>query len=178
MPNRDTGATHPYTRAEISIVQNKQEKLKMPIHLAARTVLAATALLFALAGCSVLRPNAHLAAFSTQMTGSNQVPRVATAATGRADAVLNKETGLLRWKLSFTGLSGPATAGHFHGPAAIGTTGNIALAFKGAVKSPLEGRATLTAAQAADLLAGKWYVNIHTAAHPGGEIRGQLILRE
>jgi hypothetical protein len=42
----------------------------------------------------------------------------------------------------------------------------------------MEGRATLTAAQAADLLAGKWYVNIRTAAHPGGEIRGQMILRE
>ena len=150
----------------------------MHFYLAMRSVLATTAMAFVMAGCSVLQPDAHLAAFSTQMTGLNQVPPVATPATGRVDAVLDKNTRLFRWKLSFTGLSGPATAGHFHGPAVIGANANSALPFKGPVKSPLEGRATLTPAQAADLLAGKWYVNIHTAAHPGGEIRGQMILRE
>lgn len=150
----------------------------MRYYLTARTALTAAVIVFAMAGCSVLQPDAHLAAFSTQMTGMNEVPPVATPATGRVDAVLDKNTRLLRWKISFTGLSGPATAGHFHGPAAIGANASIALPFKGAVKSPLEGQATLTPAQATDLLTGKWYVNIHTAAHPGGEIRGQMILRE
>lgn len=130
------------------------------------------------AGCSVLQPDAHLAAFSTQMTGLNLVPPVATPATGRLYALLDKNTGLLRWKLSFRGLSGPATDGHFHGPAAIGANANIALPFKGTLKSPMEGRATLTPAQASALLAGKWYVTLHTTAHPDGELRGQLILRE
>lgn len=150
----------------------------MRFYPAVRTVLATTTLVFAMVGCSVLAPDAHLAAFSTQMTGLNLVPPVATPATGRVHAVLDKNTLLLRWKLSFSGLSGPATAGHFHGPAAIGANANIALPFKGPVKSPLQGQATLTPTQAADLLAGKWYVNIQTAAHPGGEIRGQVILRE
>ncbi len=150
----------------------------MRFYFAVRTVLATTVMSFAMAGCSVLQPDAHLAAFSTQMTGQNEMPPVGTPATGHVDALLNKNTGLFRWKVSFTGLNGPATGGHFHGPAAIGSNANIALPFKGAVKSPLDGQATLTPAQAADLLAGKWYVNIHTAAHPGGEIRGQMILRE
>ena len=120
-----------------------------------------------------------MAAFRTQMTGLNQVPRVATPGTGQLAAVLDKNTLLLRWKLlSLSGLSGPATAGHFHGPAAIGSNANIALPFKGQIKSPSEGQATLTPTQATDLLAGKWYVNVHTAAHPAGEIRGQMILRE
>lgn len=128
--------------------------------------------------CSVLRPDAELAAFSAQMTGLNEVPRVATAASGHVYAVLNKDSGLLRWKLTFSGLSGPATAGHFHGPAVVGANAGVVLAFKGPVKSPLEGQATLTPAQAADLLAGKWYANIHSAAHPGGEVRGQMVLRD
>ena len=150
----------------------------MSFYLAVRAVLATTVITFAMAGCSVLPRDGHLAAFSTQMTGLNQVPPVATPATGRLDAVLDKNTRLLRWKLSFRGLSGPATAGHFHGPALIGAHANITLPFTGPPRSPLEGQATLTAAQAADLLAGKWYVSIHTATHPGGEIRGQLILRD
>ena len=145
-----------------------------------RTCFSTAGLGLVLAGCSVLKPdpNAHLAAFSTQMTGLNEVPVVATAATGRVDAVLDKNTRLLRWKMSFNNLSGPATAGHFHGPAAIGSNASITLPIKEALKSPLEGRATLTSTQAADLLAGKWYANIHTAAHSAGEIRGQMILRE
>jgi hypothetical protein len=51
----------------------------------------------------------------------------------------------------------------------------VALGISNAGESPVQGRAVLTAAQAADLLAGKWYVNLHTAANPGGELRGQVI---
>jgi hypothetical protein len=60
----------------------------------------------------------------------------------------------------------------------IGANANATLAFKLPVKSPVDGRATLTPAQAADLLSGKWYVSIETSAHPRGEIRGQMMLRE
>ncbi|WP_332776054.1 CHRD domain-containing protein [Polaromonas sp.] len=139
-------------------------------------VLGAASLIFLLGGCTMMRGGPNLVAFTTQLRGANEVPPVATHATGQVDAVLNKDTNLFRWKLSYSGLSGPATAGHFHGPAAIGQIAGISLPFKG-VMSPMDGQATLTAAQAADLLAGKWYANIHTAAHPGGEIRGQMTPR-
>ena len=147
-----------------------------------RTVYACivgTALAVLLAACSVLRPDdADLAAFSTQLTGSNEVPPVVSTASGRLYAVLNTQTRLLRWKLDFYGLHGTATAGHFHGPAAMGLNARALIVFNGPLKSPLEGRATLNPAQAADLLAGKWYVNLKTSTHPAGEIRGQLTLRE
>jgi hypothetical protein len=146
--------------------------------LVTRSLLAAVALALSMTGCATRQPDAHLAAFSTQLTGMNQVPAVGTSATGIAYGMLDKNTLLFRWKLSFTGLSGPATGAHFHGPAVIGTNANSTISLKTPVKSPLEGQATLTPAQATDLLTGKWYLSIKTSAHPRGEIRGQMILQE
>ena len=80
----------------------------------------------------------------------------------------------LTWKGNYSGLSGPATMAHFHGPAEPGKNAGVAVPITPST-SPFENSANLTDAQAADLLAGRWYVNVHTAAHPGGEIRGQLV---
>jgi hypothetical protein len=79
----------------------------------------------------------------------------------------------LSWKLNYSGLSGPATAAHFHGPAEPGKNAGVAVPISNTA-SGSEGSATLTDAQAADLTAGKYYINVHTAANPGGEIRGQV----
>ncbi len=141
-------------------------------------VLVAAAALAALAGCGMMPPSqSNQLTFTTQMRGANEVPANTSNASGQVDAVLNKDTNVLRWQLSYAGLSGPATAGHFHGPAPVGANAGIALPFDGAMASPMRGHATLTPAQAADLVAGKWYANIHTARYPGGEIRGQMTLR-
>jgi hypothetical protein len=140
--------------------------------------LAPVALLLGLTACSVMKPDPHLSAFTTQLTGANEVPTVNTSASGRVDAVLNKDTGLFRWRLTYSGLSGPATAAHFHGPAAIDRNAAPSLSMTQPLSSPNQGRATLSPEQAADLLAGRWYANIHTATHPGGEIRGQMTLVE
>ena len=108
------------------------------------------------------------------LTGKSEVPPTTSAATGTADVDYDAATKKLTWKLSYSGLSGPATAAHFHGPAEPGKNAGVAVAIPNAGSNPAEGSATLTDAQAADLLAGKYYVNIHTAANPGGEIRGQV----
>ena len=132
-----------------------------------------------LAGCGMMKGmgSANTVAMSTQLRGSNQVPPNASQGTGSVDAVLNKDTNLLRWKVNYSGLSGPATAGHFHGPAASNANAGVVLGWANPISSPLEGSATLTPAQAADLVAGRWYANIHTAANPGGELRGQMTVR-
>jgi hypothetical protein len=103
-----------------------------------------------------------------------EVPPGTSAATGTADMDYDAATRKLTWKVTYSGLSGPATAAHFHGPAEAGKNAGVAVAIPNAGTSPVEGSATLTDAQAADLMAGKYYVNIHTAANPGGEIRGQV----
>ncbi|UUZ76197.1 CHRD domain-containing protein [Polaromonas sp. P1(28)-13] len=143
------------------------------ISLAAITVVA----LAAMTGCGMMSRQSNLVAFSTQLRGANEVPAVASQGSGSVDAVLNKDTNLFRWKISYTGLTGPATAGHFHGPAAIGVNAGVAVPWSSPMRSPMEGSATLTPAQAADLMAGRWYANIHTAANPGGELRGQMTVR-
>lgn len=131
----------------------------------------------AMTGCGMMNQPSNMVALSTQLRGANQVPPNASTASGSVDAVFNKDTNLLRWKVSYTGLSGPATAAHFHGPAAIGANAGVVLGWPAPITSPMDGSATLTSAQAADLLAGRWYANVHTAAYPAGEIRGQMTVR-
>ena len=108
------------------------------------------------------------------LNGKSEVPANASAGTGTADIDYDAATKKLSWKLTYSGLSGPATAAHFHGPAEAGKNAGVAVAIPNAGTSPASGSATLTDAQAADLMAGKYYVNVHTAANPGGEIRGQV----
>jgi hypothetical protein len=108
------------------------------------------------------------------LDGASEVPATTSAGKGTADIDYDATTKKVTWKLTYSGLTGPATAAHFHGPAEAGKNAGVALAIPNATSSPVDGSATLTDAQAADLLAGKDYINIHTAANPGGEIRGQV----
>ncbi len=107
------------------------------------------------------------------LEGAQQNPPVTTDGKGTADITYDTDTKTLSWTVEYSGLSGDAAAGHFHGPAAKGENAGVAIPFENAA-SPIKGSAVLTDAQAADLLSGKYYVNIHTAANKGGEIRGQV----
>jgi hypothetical protein len=103
-----------------------------------------------------------------ELKGSN------TAATGNAAVTYDTASKQVTWRITHAGLSGPPTAAHFHGPAQPGANAGVAVPIPNVATSPVQGSATLTDAQAADLLAGRYYINIHTAANPGGEIRGQV----
>ncbi|MEA2887802.1 MAG: hypothetical protein QOD11_2162 [Bradyrhizobium sp.] len=107
------------------------------------------------------------------LDGKSAVPPNTSAGKGTADIDYDAATKKLSWKLNYSGLSGPATAAHFHGPAAPGANAGVAVPIPNTA-SGSEGSATLTDAQAADLMAGKYYVNVHTEANKGGEIRGQV----
>ncbi len=141
-----------------------------------RATLVAGVATVALAGCAMMGMSANSASFSGAMNASSEVPPNMTRGSGMAEATLDKGTNMLKYKITYAGLSGPATAAHLHGPAMAGANAGVAVPFANPA-SPIEGSVTLTPAQAADLMAGKWYVNVHTAAHPGGEIRGQMLPR-
>jgi hypothetical protein len=111
--------------------------------------------------------------FKAALDGATEVPAVTTDGKGSASVTFDTATKMATWKVEYSGLSGPATAAHIHGPAGPGTNAGVEVPLT-VGPSPLTGSATLTDAQAADLLGGKDYINIHTAAHGSGEIRGYL----
>lgn len=112
-------------------------------------------------------------AVTARLSGAAEVPPVSTQAEGDFEGRFDPATRTLRYKITYKGLSGPATGAHIHGPAMPGQNAGVVVPFQSAA-SPISGEAMLTEAQAADLTAGKLYVNVHTAANPNGEVRGQL----
>lgn len=112
--------------------------------------------------------------YKAALAGGDEVPATTSKATGTLAATYDSSTKLLTWKGAYTGLTGPATAAHFHGPAVTGKNAPVEVPLT-AITSPFEGKATLTDMQAKDLMASKLYFNVHTAANPNGEIRGLVV---
>jgi CHRD domain len=110
--------------------------------------------------------------YKADLKGSKEVPAADSAATGKANITYDDKSKKLSWVVTYSGLTGDPTAAHFHGPAAAGKNAGPVVDISGDIK---KGSAELTADQAADLKAGKWYLNIHTEKFPDGEIRGQVV---
>jgi hypothetical protein len=116
--------------------------------------------------------------FTVQLDGAHEVPPVQSGGTATASLTYDPVTRVLTWNVTYSGLSGPATMAHFHGPAPEGKNGPVVVwvSKQGSPPaSPLSGEATLTPEQAQQFAAGDWYVNVHTQGHPAGEIRGQVV---
>ena len=109
------------------------------------------------------------------MDGDQEVPPVLTAGTGTGTATLDNVTNLFSWNISFdpNALTSAQSAAHFHGPAVPCTNAGVQIGLPAG--SPIVGSAALTSAQAADVRAGRWYVNVHTANNSNGEIRGWVM---
>ena len=146
-----------------------------PIRTFTSSILLATSLL--LGACTTpVNPDTNVVAFSGKLNASEEVPQGSSTGTGMLKATFDTKSNLLVWTVTYSGLTGPVVAGHFHGPALLGQNAGVALGFSGSMDSPIKGSATLTPAQAADFMSGKWYVNLHTATNKGGEIRAQALL--
>ena len=118
--------------------------------------------------------SARLVTLSTRLDGASVMPPTRSAGSGQWDAIYDPDTRLLRWKTRWSGLSGAITGVQFHGPADAGQNAPAVLVWPAPFGPSYEGRASLSAAQAMDLLAGRWYVSVFTAAYPLGELRGQV----
>jgi hypothetical protein len=109
------------------------------------------------------------------LSGETQVPPVNTLGAGMALIVFDPQTNILSWTIEYADLTGPAIGAHIHGPAAAGENADVIIDLGASgLESPIQGTAEITAEQAAEMGEGLWYVNVHTDANPGGEIRGQV----
>jgi CHRD domain len=136
------------------------------------TILRTTVAAFAFAGALALATPSMAAVinFKASLDGKSEVPPNTTTGSGSLTATFDTDSKKLTWKGNANGLTGKATAAHFHGPAPAGKNAGVMIPI-----SSLEGSATLTDAQAKALMDGEMYVNVHTEAYKDGEIRGQLV---
>jgi hypothetical protein len=128
-----------------------------------------------LTGCSSdsVQPTSSILVYNVNLSGANEVPANASASTGSVSGTYNKTTKILTLGIRYAGFT--PTAWHIH-KAAAGTNGGVLVNFGTTFVSPFSYTSTaLTPEQETDLLAGLWYVNVHSATFPGGEIRAQLV---
>jgi CHRD domain len=116
----------------------------------------------------------HGANWSTTLSAAQEIPKQTAATPAAHGAFTATLTGSkLTWKLTFSQLSGPATAAHIH-LGAKGKAGNVLIPLCTPCKSGVSGTATLKSSVKTDFTKHLLYVNVHTAKNPAGEIRGQL----
>jgi CHRD domain-containing protein len=109
-----------------------------------------------------------------KLTPKQEVPAQAvknTKARGKFTGTLVGRK--LTWKLTFSGLTGKATAAHIH-MGSVGKAGNVVVSLCTQCKSGVHGKTRISAALKKALAHHKAYVNVHTAKNPNGEIRGQI----
>ena len=114
--------------------------------------------------------------FYAYLSSAQEVPTNASTATGYARIVINESALTITYTVVFNGLSGTQSGAHIHAPAAIGLNTGVAIGFPnpGGTSGTITGTAAITAVRIAQIRAHQGYVNIHSSAFPGGEIRGQL----
>jgi hypothetical protein len=140
-----------------------------------RRILIATAVTLGSLGGLVGVAAAATMNFEAVLSGKSEVPPNAATGTGEVLATLDTVAKTLTYTMTFQGLTGPAMAAHFHGPAAAGANAGVVAEIGKNLSGPVSAKITLTDAQIKDLTAGMWYVNVHTDANKGGELRGQMV---
>jgi hypothetical protein len=119
--------------------------------------------------------SAEVISFKAALAGANEVPPIEVDGKGALTATYDTDTKALTYTVEYSGLSGPVTAAHFHGPSDTSHNAPVLIPVTGGLASPMQGSAVLTDAQAADLLGARLYFNVHTAKFRPGEIRGQVV---
>lgn len=120
-------------------------------------------------------PSAHADQFvyGCVLGQAQEVPPTGSAAAGCGQFLIDTAANTVTYRIAFGGLAAAETAAHIHGPAGPGANGGVLTALPAG--NPKVGVWAYAEAQEADILGGRTYVNIHSGAFPGGEIRGQVV---
>jgi hypothetical protein len=113
--------------------------------------------------------------FHATLTAAAEAPPTKSTGSGEAAMSLDTVSHELTWDVTFQGFSSDVVAAHIHGPAQPGQNAGVVIAFPKSPTSPIHGSAKLTEEEQNQLMAGAYYVNIHTKNNPSGAIRGQLL---
>lgn len=116
-------------------------------------------------------------AASATLDPGQETADVSSSGSGSFEGTFDKSNGQFSFTLNWQDLTGPPAMMHFHGPAAPGVDAGVKIGIGGfpeAASGSVSGTVTVEEEDRADLLNGKWYVNIHTEAYGAGEIRGQV----
>lgn len=161
------------------------------------TALFGVGMLVACGGSKTTQPNTTVT-YKATLSGANERPTPnSSTATGTWIGTLNTQTNVLTYTLNYTGLSANSTASHIHAQGDATTSAGVVLnfqSFAGATTAFAPGTTSGSAAGTVNLSggtvtgltitgdslrkamdAGMAYVNVHTTANPGGEIRGQIV---
>lgn len=136
------------------------------------TLVALAALV--VAAVSSARPTSGMFELSAKLTAAQEIPKQVVKDAGAKGSFTATLSGThLAWKLTFSGLTGAATAAHIH-LGGMGKSGNVVVPLCTPCKSGQKGTATISASLLKTIQKHGTYVNVHTAKNPNGEIRGQL----
>lgn len=134
------------------------------------SIIAGMGLVALLTGAALAEPMK----LSADLSGQAETPPVSSKGTGMLTGSYDPSTKSMTFAVTYSGLTGPAVAAHFHAPAPAGKSAGVEIPVKGSLTSPIKGEMTLTDSQAKNLTDGMTYFNIHTAEHKAGELRGQI----
>jgi hypothetical protein len=141
-----------------------------------RNSILKSAVLVAILGVAA-SSHAILYTFNNPINGAQEVPSVVTSGSGTVSGTFDSVTRLFTLNVTVNNLIGNVTDAHVHKGVA-GVSGGVVFGLggtRGSKSYTLAHQSTITAAQAADLLANAWYVNVHTSFRTGGEVRGQIL---
>ncbi len=127
-----------------------------------------------LVGCSA-PCLAETLTFHATLQPQAEVPSANAKGSGEATAVLDTTSHVLTYDVTFQGFASKVTMAHFHGPASPTANAGVQVPLGNDPTSPIHGTATLTPEQQKQLISGLWYANVHTANHPKGAARGQML---
>ena len=153
---------------------------------AARMTNRGRSRLLALASVALIATVARAVAVTVSveavLSGAGEAPPNDSAATGLMRGTFDRDTRRLAWTVTYSGLSSLPIGAEFHGPVPwLGRppeeTAPAQVATPGDLKSPIRGVGTLDDIQTKDLMAGRWYFNLHSRKFPSGEIRGPVVVK-